>query len=228
MRLLKDLFYLFYPKICVVCDEKLTENEIVVCTLCRHDLPLTNFKNYKDNKVTQAFYGRITVEKAYSLLFFRKKSSTQKLIHDLKYKRNEEIGVFFGNWLGEKLKENKEFDNVDVIIPVPLHSKKMKERGYNQVTKFGEKLYLHLKIPFIENELIRISSTKTQTFKTRLERFNNIDTKFLLKNPSKFKNKHILLIDDVITTGATLEACANEFLKTQNCKISILTMAYTE
>ncbi len=228
MILLKDLFHIFYPKICVICDEKLIQNEKVVCTICRHDLPLTNFQSYTNNKVTQTFYGRIALEKGFSLLFFRKKGSTQKLIHDLKYKNNEEIGVFFGEWLGEILKENKEFNNVDFIIPVPLHPKKIRERGYNQVTKFGEKISFYLGIPFIENELIRISSTKTQTFKTRFERFNNIDTKFLLKNPSKFKGKHILLIDDVITTGATLEACAKEFLKPENSKISILTMAYTE
>ncbi|MHB0754383.1 ComF family protein [Polaribacter sp. M15] len=228
MRLLKDLFYLFYPKLCVVCEEHLVENETVICTICRHDLPLTNFQNYRNNKVTQTFFGRILIEKGYALLFYRKKGATQQMIHDLKYKGNQEIGLFFGSWLGQLLQENKELDSVNVIIPVPLHPKKLKKRGYNQVTKFGEQLSFFLKTPFIENELIRISSTKTQTFKARFERFNNIDTKFLLKNPSKFKNQHILLIDDVITTGATLEACAKEFLKSENCKISILTMAYTE
>lgn len=228
MKILKDLFHLFYPKLCVICDEKLIENENVICTLCRHDLPLTNFLDYTDNKVTQTFYGRVLIEKAFSLLFYRKEGSTLHLIHNLKYKGNEEIGVFFGNWLGETLKENQEFATIDFIIPVPLHPKKRRERGYNQVTKFGKRLSFYLNIPFIENELIRISSTKTQTFKARFERFNNVDTKFLLKNPSKFNNKHILLIDDVITTGATLEACAKEFSKSENCKISILTMAYTE
>ena len=228
MRILKDLFYLFYPKLCAVCELKLVENESSICTNCRHDLPLTNFLDYKDNKVTQVFYGRILIEKAYSLLFYRKKGITQKLIHDLKYKGNEEVGVFFGNWLGEILKENKEFANIDFIIPVPLHPKKLKERGYNQVTKFGERLSEYLQKPLVEDSLIRISSTKTQTFKSRFERFNNIGTKFMLENHTDFNNKHILLIDDVITTGATLEACAKEFRKSENCKISILTMAYTE
>ena len=228
MRILKDLFYLFYPKLCAVCELKLVENESSICTNCRHDLPLTNFLDYKDNKVTQVFYGRILIEKAYSLLFYRKKGITQKLIHDLKYKGNEEVGVFFGNWLGEILKENKEFANIDFIIPVPLHPKKLKERGYNQVTKFGERLSEYLQKPLVEDSLIRISSTKTQTFKSRFERFSNNGTKFMLKNHTDFNNKHILLIDDVITTGATLEACAKEFRKSENCKISILTMAYTE
>jgi ComF family protein len=228
MRLLKDLFHLFYPKLCIVCEEKLVENETTICTLCRHDLPLTNFIDYKENKVTQTFYGRILIEKAFSLLFYRKKGSTQKLIHDLKYKGNEEIGVFFGNWLGEILKENNEFKNIDYVIPVPLHPKKLRERGYNQVSKFGETVSKHLNIIYLENNLVRISSTKTQTFKARFDRFNNIETKFLLTKPSFFNDKNILLIDDVITTGATIEACAKEFLKSKNCTVSILTMAYTE
>lgn len=228
MKILKDFFRIFYPDLCVNCENQLEKNENTICTFCRHDLPLTNFTNYSENKIAQTFYGRIIIEKANTLLFYRKKGITKKLIHELKYKGNEEIGSFFGNWLGEILKQNNEFSDINLIVPVPLHPKKRKQRGYNQVSKFGEKLSFHLKIPFIENELIRITSTKTQTFKTRLERFNNIETKFLLKNPSKFMGKHLLLIDDVITTGATLEACAKEFLNLKNCKISILTMAYTE
>ncbi|MGK0413585.1 MAG: competence protein ComFC [Polaribacter sp.] len=228
MTLLKDIFHLFYPNLCTICNEHLVENETVICTFCRHDLPMTNFIDFKNNKVTQTFYGSILLEKAFSLLYYRKKGSTQKLIHDLKYKGNEEVGLFFGNWIGEILKENQEFKTVDFIIPVPLHPKKLRERSYNQVTKFGERLCHHLKIPFKENNLIRISATKTQTFKARFERFKNLETKFLLQNPSFFNDKHVLLIDDVITTGATLEACAKEFEKSKNCKISILTMAYTE
>lgn len=228
MKILKDLFYLFYPKLCAICDEKLVENETTLCTICRHDLPLTNFLDYTDNKIVDTFYGSVLIEKGYSLLFYRKKSATKKLIHDLKYKGNEEIGLFFGNWLGEILAENNQFKDIDYLVAVPLHPKKLRERGYNQVTKFGETLSTHLKIPYSENNLARISSTKTQTFKARFERFSNLDTKFLLKNPAFFNNKNVLLIDDVITTGATLQACAKEFSKATNCKISILTMAYTD
>ncbi|QXP71376.1 ComF family protein [Polaribacter sp. R2A056_3_33] len=228
MRILKDLFNLFYPKLCANCDNQLTKNENAICTFCRHDLPLTNFTNYSENKITKTFYGRITIEKAYSLLFYRKIGITKKLIHELKYKGNEEIGMFFGNWLGEMLIENNEFSAIDVIVPVPLHPKKRRERGYNQVSKFGESLSNHLNKTFVEDILLRTSSSKTQTFKARFERFNNNDTKFQLSNITALKNKHILLIDDVITTGATLEACAKELQKTEGVKISILTMAYTE
>ncbi|OAD46781.1 ComF family protein [Polaribacter atrinae] len=228
MRILKDLFNLFYPKLCANCDHQLTMNEKAICTFCRHDLPLTNFTNYSDNKITKTFYGRISIEKANSLLFYRKVGITKKLIHELKYKGNEEVGVFFGNWLGEILVDNNEFSDIDIIIPVPLHPKKRRERGYNQVTKFGIRLSNHLKKPFLEDILLRTSTSKTQTFKARFERFNNNDTKFQLSDLTAFKNKHILLIDDVITTGATLEACAKELQKTEGVKISILTMAYTE
>ena len=165
MRLLKDLFYLFYPKICAVCEQKLVENETTICTLCRHDLPLTNFKDFKQNKVSETFYGRILIEKAFSLLFFRKEGVTKKLIHNLKYKGNEEVGIFFGNWLGEILKENQEFKNINYIIPVPLHPEKLKERGYNQVTKFGETLSKHLNIPFLEKCLVRIIQKNTFFFR---------------------------------------------------------------
>lgn len=228
MRIIKDLFHLFYPKLCANCKNQLTQNEIVVCTFCRHDLPLTNFADYSNNTISQTFFGRVQIEKANSLLFFRKKGITKNLIHELKYKGNEDIGTFFGNWLGEILKENKEFSDVKFIIPVPLHPKKIKKRGYNQVSKFGECLSKHLNIPFIEGVLLRTSASKTQTFKARFERFKNLDTKFMLKNTSIFTNKHVLLIDDVITTGATLEACAKELQKTKGIKVSLLTMAYTE
>ena len=228
MKLLKDLFYLFYPNICANCNEQLLQNEKVICTFCRHDLPLTNFQSYTKNKVSRIFSGRITIEKAYALLFFRKQGITKNLIHDLKYKGNEGVGVFFGNWIGEIVAKNKEFSTVDFIVPVPIHAKKKKIRGYNQVTKFGECLSMHLKVPLNEDILIRQSATKTQTLKSRFERFNDLESKFLARNTSIFKEKHILIIDDVITTGATLEACAKELLKTPGIKISILTMSYTE
>ena len=228
MNFLKDLFYLFYPSICSNCSEQLLQNENVICTFCRHDLPLTNFTSYTKNKVSAIFFGRVTIEKAYSLLLFRKEGITKNLIHDLKYRGNEGVGIFFGNWLGEILMKNKEFSTVDLIVPVPIHLKRKKIRGYNQVTKFGERLSTYLNIPFIEDVLVRQSSTKTQTLKARFERFNDLETKFLVNNTTQFKGKHLLIIDDVITTGATLEACARALLKTPDIKISILTMAYTE
>ena len=228
MQILKDLFQLFYPKLCVVCEKQLITTEKVLCLYCRHDLPQICYTNYRKNKITEIFYGRVPIEKAMAFLFFRKKGKVKEIIHQLKYKGNEEVGTFLGNWFGEILSKNNEFNDIDYIIPVPLHKKKLKKRGYNQVTKFGESLSGLLNIPYKKGFLIRTSSSKTQTFKQRFDRFKNIDTKFLLIDTSFFKNKHILLIDDVITTGATLEACTKEMLKTEGIKISIATMAFTE
>lgn len=228
MQFLKDFFHLFYPKLCAICEKQLLTNEKVLCLYCRHDLPQVCYKDYQKNKITKIFYGRIPIEKGMSFLFFRKKGKVKKIIHQLKYKGNQEVGTFLGNWFGEILHNSNEFKDVDYIIPVPLHKNKFKKRGYNQVTKFGKSLSKSLNIPYKQGFLIRTSSSRTQTFKERFDRFKNIDTKFLLNDTAIFKDKHILLIDDVITTGATLEACAKELLKTKGIKISIATMAFTE
>lgn len=228
MKYLQDILHLFFPKICITCESKLLQSEKIICTLCRHDLPIICYKDYKDNKITKAFYGRIPIEKANSFLFYRKDGKTKDLIHALKYKGNQEVGTFIGNWFGSILKKSNEFTDIDCIIPVPLHPKKQKKRGYNQLTTFGITLSKHLEKPYIDDFLIRISTSKTQTFKQRFERFSNNDTKFSIPNLSTLKNKHIIVIDDVITTGATLESCCKELLHAENIKISIVTMAYTE
>ena len=228
MTVLRDVFRIFYPKLCANCENLLSKNEKIICTFCRHDIPLFYTVNYYENKITKIFYGRILLEKATSLLAYRKEGITKKLIHALKYKGNEEIGVFLGNWFGDILKKNKVFEDIDFIIPVALHPKKQLQRGYNQVSKFGETLGFHLGKPLLENILLKTTKSKTQTFKTRFNRFDAVDAMFHVKNKSILKNKHILLIDDVITTGATMEACARELQKIENVKISILTMAYTE
>lgn len=225
---LKDIFNLFYPDICISCSKSLLKNEKILCAFCCHDLPLININNCYENRVETTFFGRLPIKKTISFLEYKKESIAQKLIHELKYKGNEEVGVFLGNWFGNQLQETKIFNDVDYIIPVPLHKKKEKTRGYNQLTKFGKCLSEKLNISYNDDTLFRISSTKTQTLKQRFERFTNTNTTFSLIDRSIFENKHVLLIDDVITTGATLEACCNELLKTKNITISIATMAYTE
>ena len=228
MLFLKELILLFYPKLCVVCENQLLRTEKILCTFCRHDLPIIPINNFEKNKISEVFYGRVPIEKAASFLFYRNKGKTKKIIHALKYKDNQKIGVFIGDWFGKILNNSEAFNTLDYIIPVPLHSKKLKQRGYNQLDKFGKQLSLILKTPYVTNALIKTSYTKTQTFKSRFERFNNLETQFFLSDLTLFENKHVLLIDDVITTGATLEACCKELLKTKNIKISIVTMVFTD
>jgi len=228
VQFLKDVFYLFFPKTCVCCDEQLLKNETEVCLKCRFELPTTNFTDEIDNKVEQTFYGRVKIEFATALLFYRTKGISQKLIYQLKYRGKQEIGTFLGQWIGAELKESKRFPSIDYIVPVPLHVKKLKKRGYNQLSTFGNSISDILDVPFINNVLIKESVTDTQTLKGRIERWKNVDEIFHLSNAPFFEDKHILLIDDVITTGATLEACALELSKAKNIKISIATMAFTE
>ena len=228
MKYFKDALHLFFPKLCVTCNLKLLINEQMICTLCRHDLPIICYKDYKDTKIKKAFAGRIPLEMAVSFLFYRKNGKTKKIIRQLKYKGDQSIGTFLGNWFGAILKNSNQFNTIDYIIPVPLHKRKLKQRGYNQLTTFGICLAKHLNSHYNSTTLKRVSSTKTQTLKQRFDRFKNIETTFQLTANENLKNKHILIIDDVITTGATLEACCKELLKIQGIKISIATMAYTE
>jgi len=228
MNFLNDIFTIFYPEICLCCKNQLTTNEQLICIDCRHDLPLTDFTNKADNIVEKIFFGRVPVEEATSLLYFLKKGKVQELMHQLKYKNQQKVGTFIGDWLGEILVNSKRFKTIDCIIPVPLHKTKQQLRGYNQVTTFGKSLSKKLNIPFYEGVLLKTSATKTQTKKIRLDRWKNSEHQFILQKTNTLKNKHILLIDDIITTGATLEACITAFKTNKNIKISVATMAYTQ
>jgi len=228
MNFLKDIFNVFFPKVCLCCHEQLSSNEITVCLTCRHDLPLTNFSFEAENLVEKSFYGRIPIENATALFYFLKKGKVQQLIHELKYNKQQQVGNFIGNWLGDEIVESNRFKDLDYIIPVPLHRKKLKFRGYNQVTVFGESLAEKLNISYNSTILVKISSTKTQTKKLRLDRWKNVQELFFVQNNFDLKNKHILLIDDIITTGATLEACCKAFNTIEGLKISIACMAYTK
>ena len=224
---LDDIFNLFYPEQCAICKNQLVKGEKIICVSCITELPVTNFCNLKNNSVETSFYGRILIKEATSLFYFHKEGKVQKLIHQLKYKGNQQIGVVLGDWLGENMLESSRFNNLDAIVTVPLHPKKLKKRGFNQLTKFGKSLSNKLQIPVIDDVLVKVFASQTQTKKSRFDRTTNVDEKFELLDHSILKNKHILLIDDIITTGATLEACSLALLHSKNIKISIATMAYT-
>lgn len=227
MQLFKDIFYLFFPEVCLSCKLHLNNNESLICTLCRHDLPQTGFTINPENLIEKTFYGRVPLHAATSIFYFHKSGKIQQIIHQLKYKNQQEIGTLFGNWLGEEMKQSNRFNNIDYIVSVPLHKKRRKERGYNQLTKFGEVLSKKLNVQFCEDKLLKITATETQTHKGRIDRWKNVQHLFKLSDTSFFENKHVLLIDDVVTTGATIESCANQLLKTENIKISVAVIAFT-
>lgn len=222
-----DLLNLLYPRLCHTCETELLTNEKVVCTKCIHELPVTNYHLENGNAVEKVFYGRVKVENATSLLLFEKKGMVQHLIHNLKYKGHEEIGEFLGAWMGNELKETESYKEITAVVPVPLHKSRLRERGYNQVEKFGKAIAEALEVPYIENVLVKKTASKTQTIKKRFARWGNMDATFLIENPSQLENTHILLVDDLVTTGATLEACAAKLLKIPGVKVSMATMAIT-
>ena len=226
--MLKNLLKLIFPKLCNGCDELLLLNENVICSNCRHSLPLTNHHLILNNDTTKKFYGIIDIEFSASMLYFHKDGIVQKLIHNLKYKGQKNIGTFLGEWYANDLKNNPIISAVTHIIPVPLHKKRLKERGYNQVDEFCEALSKELDIPFNKSLLQRKKYSATQTKKNKTERQFDNNNIFDVTFTKKDENKHYLLIDDVITTGATLELCAKTLLKIPNTKISIVTIAFTQ
>lgn len=223
--MLKPIVDLLFPKVCYACLNLLNDNEKTICVDCRHDLPVTNFHFDNDDTVAKVLYGRAKIVNGTALFRFEKKGLVQQLIHGLKYKGYENIGYSLGNWLGGELKDLDGYKSVDVVIPIPLHKNKLKKRGYNQVAKFGQQIAVALNAHYEDDVLVKITNTTSQTTKNRLTRWNNADELFTLKNAKTIENKHVLLVDDLITTGATLEACISVLSKAKNIKISIATMA---
>lgn len=224
--MIKNLVNLLFPKICHGCETFLLKNESVVCSACRHDLPFTNHHTVKENETYKKFYGRLPVSHASSIVYFHKKGIVQELIHKLKYKKTEEIGAFFGNLYHSEIAKIHALEKFDEILPVPLHPKKLRERGYNQVTKFSQAISESIKVPVNETILVRKHYSKTQTKKNLLNRTEIHPTIFDVTFSEKDHGKHFLLVDDVITSGTTLEACGKAILKIPGAKLSVITIAF--
>jgi len=226
MNVISSFFEILFPYLCKSCNMPLNIGEEIICTRCRHNLPQTDYHLYKNNKIEKIFYGRSKIKFASSFLFFYKNGLSQNLIHKLKYKGHQEIGTLMGFWYGLKLKGESNLD-FDFIVAVPLHKKKEKKRGYNQVDTFGKALSEVFKAKYSKDNLVRIYKSETQTKKSRFARWLNVKEIFNLSDDKLFANKKVLLIDDVVTTGATLDACCHELNKSKGIEISIITIAVT-
>nr|WP_103864968.1 phosphoribosyltransferase family protein [Aquimarina sp. I32.4] len=226
--MLRDFIYLFYPIYCAACDSPLYKNERLLCTSCRHRLPLGNFHNVNAKKIEKVFYGRIKIENVTSLFIFHKDSLVQNLIHNLKYRGREEVGQELGRWLGQELSQKTRYQSIDVVVPVPLHKVRLRERGYNQVEKFGIEIAEKLNAEYIDSVLKKKSYNKKQSKHLKFNRWMNTVETFGTQNESLLENKHVLLVDDIVTTGATIESCVNVLKDIPGVKISIATMAMAE
>lgn len=223
---LDDLFSLFFPDLCLGCGEPLVKGERYLCSVCQFHLPRTNFQFDIDNAVARVFWGRVKLEAAASFCYFTKGSNIQRLLHKLKYEGDREIGLYLGETYGRELKASILYDEIDLIIPVPLHPRKQRKRGYNQSEAIGQGLSRTLQAALETNVLFRKTNTSTQTRKTRYKRWENVENVFEVRRPDLIRDKSVLLVDDVITTGATLEACAAALLTEQGVRVSVVSIAY--
>ncbi len=221
---LNDFFNLFFPDLCIVCNSHLVNQEELICTKCLYNLPKTNYHKEIENPVSQLFWGRTKVEYATGFFTFSKGSKYQGMMHKFKYHGNKEIGYVLGKSFGNQLR-NSVFNQIDIIIPVPLHKSKLKKRGYNQSEWIAKGLSETIKKPLDIKSFIRSVATETQTRKSRFERWKNVEKIFKATNENALKGYHILLVDDVVTTGSTLEACANAILEIKDTKVSIAALA---
>ena len=223
-----DLFCLFFPELCAACGRALYKNEDIICTHCKYHLPQTNFQADLNNRMARQLWGRFVFEQAIAFLYFQKGGIVQNLIHQLKYNKRPEVGIKLGELYAYELLRTEGWEKADLIIPVPLHPAKQKKRGYNQSEQISLGMAAVLQLPISTYHLVRAQYTETQTRKSRYARYENLKDIFLVKNNTELIQKHIMLVDDVMTTGATLEACSLELLKIEGLKISICTIAFTE
>jgi ComF family protein len=223
--LFNDFIALFFPKLCVVCGESLRESEDFLCLHCLLDLPKTRYHSYRDNASSDRFLGKIPVEKSLSYLYYSKGGSGQKLIAGIKYQGNIRLGKWIGVQIAKEIQSTGFFEGIDYLIPVPLHNKKLKKRGFNQAEIIAQGISSVTRIPVEAQNLYRTKANRSQTRKGVYERWKNTAGIFQVKDLQLFAGKHILLIDDVLTTGATIEASATGLLASPEIKISLLTLA---
>ncbi|HEY5510743.1 MAG TPA: ComF family protein [Prolixibacteraceae bacterium] len=224
--ILEDFLSLFYPRLCKGCQTSLVRGEAVICLGCQADLPKTGFEKTPDNPVAQLFWGRAEIQLASAFCSFDKGGIMQRFLHQLKYKGSKEVGEKLGLLFGLDLIQNLPYQDIELLVPVPLHPKREHKRGYNQSAEIVKGMSDAMGKPFSTGNLTRNHYSDTQTNKSRFERWENVKELFSVRKPEQLEGKHLLLIDDVVTTGSTLEACANVLLKVPGTKVSIATLAY--
>ena len=222
---LTDFWFLLFPKNCEACGRALSRGEEVICFDCLYELPRTHFCKEIDNPIMQLFAGRIRLERATALFYFQKGSKFRKLLHSLKYRHKPEIGVLLGKELGAEMLSSGNFSDIDYIIPVPLHPNRQKKRGYNQSERIAAGISSVTKVPVLVDVLLRNTDTQTQTKMNREERWQNLSGKFVVADNERLKGKHVLLVDDVVTTGATTESCGEALLSVDGLRLSIAVLA---
>lgn len=225
MSLIEDALHLFYPHLCNGCGTDLIEKSNLLCHECISDLPKTHFECLRHNPVEKLFFGRILIESAYSEFYFSKGHTLQHLIHELKYKGNKEIGFYLGELMAYSMIHSGRFSSIDLIVPLPMFRDKEIKRGYNQATILAQGMATVLQVAVSNSLISRSRITETQTRKDRTQRWLNVEGSFTIHQQNDLVDKHILLVDDVITTGATLEACGNIVLQVPGTKLSIATLA---
>lgn len=227
MSLWSDLIQLFFPRLCVSCRKKLVGSEAFLCLECLHALPRTNYVNKPDNPLEVLFAGRLPFERVASYAYFSKEGMMQKIVHELKYESRPELGEFLGQLMARELESSSFFNSIDCIVPVPLHPKRLKQRGYNQSFHLSKGIADHFQIPLDAIHLIRKVNNASQTKLSRVQRWENVDGIFSVIEKTAFDGRHVLLVDDILTTGSTIESCAKSILDCQDSKISILTLGST-
>lgn len=224
-NILDSILYLFYPEICLGCGNSLVSGEKVLCTHCEVNLPRTRFHSDPENEVNRIFWGRVKLEAATSFLYFRKGGMVQNLMHQFKYQGEREIGTHLGKLFAMELGKITFFDAADMIIPVPLHPGKEKKRGYNQSFMIAKGLGEVMDVPVKENYLIRNRFSETQTKKARYNRWENVKEIFTLNHADEVSDSRVILVDDVVTTGATIEACASKLINEGKARVGVATLA---
>lgn len=225
-NIIHSTLHLFYPHVCSGCGSDLLEKDNLLCLKCMHHLPHTHFANLANNPVEKYFWGRLPVTAAYSQFYFSKEFLIQQLIHQLKYQGNTDIGFYLGEIMGKTMLNCNRFKTIDALVPLPLYADKEHKRGYNQATVICNGIAAIMNIPVLKTAVIRKHATETQTRKHRTERWENVKQSFTVVRGNELAGKHLLLVDDVITTGATLEACGQAILEMDNVQLSLATLAY--